>query len=116
DDFKDINDDHGHQAGDDILRCVARGLAAALRLNDPCFRYGGDEFVAILLDADLTTARTVATRVQRTVGLACRTPAGAPVRLTVGVAELVAGETGADLFARADAQLLATKAARRQAR
>ncbi|MEA2124010.1 MAG: hypothetical protein QOI80_792 [Solirubrobacteraceae bacterium] len=115
DDFKGVNDSFGHQVGDDMLRKVAQSLTAALRLSDPCFRWGGDEFVALLPEAGIGEATDIGERVRETVALSCRTPDGWPVRVTVGVAQLGSGESGEDLVARADAQLLEGKA-RRNAR
>ena len=114
DGFRAVNDRHGHQAGDDLLRSAVRGLAAALRLSDPCFRYGGDEFVAILQRAAGREAAEVAARVQSAIALACRTPAGTPLRVSVGTATLRDGETADDLVARADRAMSDHKARRRQ--
>jgi diguanylate cyclase (GGDEF)-like protein/PAS domain S-box-containing protein len=50
DGFKAINDSHGHEAGDDLLIAVSKGLKDALRVGDTLARLGGDEFVAILVD------------------------------------------------------------------
>ncbi len=88
DDFKGINDTFGHQVGDEVLRKVALSLAAALRLSDPCFRWGGDEFVALLPEAGFGVATDISARVRETVALSCRTPDGRPVRVTVGAAQL----------------------------
>ena len=112
DHFKTINDVFGHQAGDDMLRKAAQSITAALRLSDPCYRWGGDEFVAILPEAAFGEALDIADRVRSTVALSCRTPDGKPLRISVGAAQLGPGETGDDLVARADAELLAAKAAR----
>ena len=89
----------------------AVSLTAALRLSDPCFRWGGDEFVALLPEAGFGEAPDIAARVRETVALSCRTPDGKPVRITVGAAQLGPGETGEDLSRRADAALLEGKAA-----
>ncbi|PJB35624.1 MAG: GGDEF domain-containing protein [Deltaproteobacteria bacterium CG_4_9_14_3_um_filter_63_12] len=53
DDFKEVNDTHGHQAGDRVLQTVARLLAEHTREQDVVARIGGDEFAALLIDADL---------------------------------------------------------------
>ena len=64
DDFKQINDVRGHQAGDELLRRVASLLQAELRPYDQVARYGGDEFVLLLPGSDEATARAVAERVR----------------------------------------------------
>jgi diguanylate cyclase (GGDEF)-like protein len=112
DGFKAINDGFGHGAGDDALRAVARGLTTAVRMPDPCFRWAGDEFVALLPGATLDEARMIAKRVSETVALSVRRPDGRPVRISVGAAELTGSDAAQDMFDRADADLLAAKAAR----
>lgn len=67
DDFKQINDRHGHAVGDLVLRRFARILQHSIRSHDIAARYGGDEFVLILLDIDLGSAEQVARRIQRSV-------------------------------------------------
>lgn len=56
DDFKIINDTQGHQRGDEILRIVAESLKAVSRLEDYCFRYGGDEFCVAMANCTLASA------------------------------------------------------------
>jgi two-component system cell cycle response regulator len=60
DHFKNVNDSIGHQAGDDVLREVAGRIKAELRLSDALARFGGEEFVVLLIDADLANASMVA--------------------------------------------------------
>ena len=57
DDFKRVNDEHGHQAGDAVLREVVHALVGEFRAFDRVARYGGDEFVVILPNADLRQRR-----------------------------------------------------------
>lgn len=63
DDLKRINDTHGHLAGDEVLKSLARIIRSRLRRVDIATRFGGDEFVIILPEADLNEARTVADRI-----------------------------------------------------
>jgi len=65
DNFKRINDTHGHEAGDAVLRQVARRLTVAMRPSDVLARYGGEEFVVLLPGADAEVAQEVAERVRR---------------------------------------------------
>ena len=67
DHFKQINDRIGHQAGDDVLREVAARIKAELRLSDALGRFGGEEFVVLLIDAELTDALSVAERIRASV-------------------------------------------------
>jgi diguanylate cyclase (GGDEF)-like protein len=109
DGFKRINDLHGHHTGDQLLRDVSVVLRKVVRRPDACFRWGGDEFVVLLGDADGTEARLVAQRVSRAIGERCATPDGRPVTMTVGAAAHAPGAIGANLLADADAALLAAK-------
>jgi diguanylate cyclase (GGDEF)-like protein len=58
-DFKIINDTEGHRKGDEVLQMVAKELKQGLRTEDLCFRYGGDEFCAVLTNCALEAARIV---------------------------------------------------------
>ena len=111
--FKQINDRHGHHDGDRILRDVATTMRDVVRLPDSCFRWGGDEFVILLPDTGLATARTIAARIATTVAERCATSGGTPVTITLGSAEHAPPQTGARLLAIADATLLAAKSAAR---
>jgi len=64
DHFKKVNDSVGHQAGDDVLREVAARIKMELRLSDALARFGGEEFVVLLIDADLQAAAMVADRIR----------------------------------------------------
>jgi len=67
DHFKQVNDTYGHQAGDDVLREVAARIKAELRMSDALGRFGGEEFVVLLIDADLDSAHMVAQRIRASV-------------------------------------------------
>jgi diguanylate cyclase (GGDEF)-like protein len=109
DNLRSINDDHGHLEGDAILRCVARAMERSLRPGDRPFRWGGDEFVVVMPDTELDTAREVLAQVGQAVAESCHAPDGSAVGLTWGVAKLTSGGTAEDLLAAADLALLERK-------
>jgi diguanylate cyclase (GGDEF)-like protein len=114
--FKLVNDRHGHGAGDDVLREVARRILATVRETDLPARYGGEEFAVLLPETDLETAREAAERIRLAVAeIPVSTRRGAvAVTLSAGVAVL--GDETPDLgalFDAADAALYAAKAAGR---
>ena len=65
DDFKEINDSYGHLNGDELLRTAAAAMLAAVRDNDACYRWGGDEFAVLLPGVEQDVAEKVAERVSR---------------------------------------------------
>jgi diguanylate cyclase len=111
DHFKRLNDTHGHQGGDAVLRGVARVLRGTLRESDLVARYGGEEFTAVLPDATLGDARQVADRARRNIEGERFEFHGQHLQVTtsVGVAELAADEDVAALLRRADEALYAAK-------
>jgi diguanylate cyclase (GGDEF)-like protein len=109
DQFKAINDRHGHLAGDACLRQVAAVVTDTVRRPDACFRWGGDEFALLLADTDLDGARLVGTRVAAAIEATCRSPSGRPLSVGLGVATNDLGDTPDTLLARADAALLLAK-------
>jgi diguanylate cyclase (GGDEF)-like protein len=108
-DFKEINDAHGHLAGDNCLREVAATFREEVRLHDQCFRWGGDEFVAILTESDSVGAAQIAQRVASAVAEHCRQPDGEPLTIGAAHAELTETMTADDLLAAADAALMTLK-------
>jgi diguanylate cyclase (GGDEF)-like protein len=111
--FKELNDRHGHLAGDRCLKEVAAVFRDTIRLQDRCFRWGGDEFAAVVTDTGIVTAELVVGRVEVAVSRQCREPDGEPVSLTCDFALLEDGMTDEDLLAAADRALLAKKESRR---
>jgi diguanylate cyclase (GGDEF)-like protein/PAS domain S-box-containing protein len=97
--FKHYNDSRGHQAGDDALRLVAECIQSAMRRSDLAFRYGGDEFVAILLDADVSKAQDIVRRINRSITARLKElgdPAGEWLGVSAGVACFPEDATTAD--------------------
>ncbi len=90
DDFKRVNDRHGHKAGDTVLREVVRRITGNLRQHDVCGRYGGEEFTVVLPGTDLPSARVVAERLRRAVACQAVETSAGPIKLsiTLGVAQL----------------------------
>ncbi len=67
DHFKQVNDTVGHQGGDEVLREVATRIKNELRMSDALGRFGGEEFVVLLIDADLESAIAVAQRIRHSI-------------------------------------------------
>jgi diguanylate cyclase (GGDEF)-like protein len=115
DHFKQINDRHGHGAGDEVLRTASRALADQLRPFDRLFRIGGEEFAAILPGTNGATAVVAAERLRQAVGdQAISVGDGAlGVTVSVGVAAAWPGAEPDTLLKAADAALYRAKAAGR---
>jgi diguanylate cyclase (GGDEF)-like protein/PAS domain S-box-containing protein len=110
DGFKEVNDQHGHAAGDELLVRVAGVLRATLGRDSLVARLGGDEFAALLSGGGKPEAEQAADRLVEAV----RQTAGAEVTASVGVATFDdTGRTGELVLARADLALYAVKAAGR---
>ena len=85
DEFKQINDRHGHLAGDRYLRALGPALRGSLRLADLACRYGGDEFCILLPETDGAGARTIAERIRVAVSQLVVDAEGTPVRTTASI-------------------------------
>ena len=109
DDFKVINDAYGHLNGDDLLRAAADAMRAAVRDDDACYRWGGDEFAVLLPGVEQDVAEKVAERVSASVVASCTRPDGDAQTLAWGIAELAPHMQPSDLLASADLALMTRK-------
>jgi two-component system cell cycle response regulator len=111
--FKNVNDSHGHPAGDQVLREIARRLRGAIRAGDFAARLGGDEFAVLLPKSDRTAAAECALRVCSSL-TADPVPLGRnsiPVTVSAGVATLPEdGANAGELVIAADKALYGAKA------
>lgn len=109
DHFKLVNDNHGHQLGDEVLKYLAGNMVQLLREGDLCFRYGGEEFGILVKTGDLKIVRNIGERLRQKME---RTPCpiGKPVTISLGIACFPAhGTTSSELIQKADKALYQSK-------
>jgi diguanylate cyclase (GGDEF)-like protein len=95
DEFKHVNDDHGHAVGDYALECIAGALQDSTRKSDLIARYGGDEFAIVAPETDAEEYSALVKRILTAVrGLHCPNWDGAPVSLTVSIGGAVLSPRG----------------------
>jgi diguanylate cyclase (GGDEF)-like protein len=109
DSFKAINDDYGHQAGDEVIRQVGRVLQANSRADDSVSRYGGEEFVMLLRDLRLDRAEAIAERLRTQVAGIRGLPQAIEVTVSIGLAVHGPDDTFASLLKRSDDALYFAK-------
>jgi diguanylate cyclase (GGDEF)-like protein len=116
DDLKELNDAHGHQAGNRAITAVAGAIQRAIRTTDMVARYGGDEFVAFLPDASPEVAAAVAQRIRNNVYRSLFPVGERLQRMTVSVGAASYPRDGAqhdDIVAAADARMQRDRELRR---
>lgn len=111
DDFKKINDRHGHAAGDAVLQTLGQVLPASLRRSDLPARWGGEEFALVLPGASGDDAVRIVERLRQAVASTSIVAAGQSLRCTVsiGMAEQRPGDSFDDLLRRADEAMYRAK-------
>jgi two-component system cell cycle response regulator len=112
--FKAVNDTHGHDIGDEVLREFANRISANVRGIDLACRHGGEEFVVVMPDTDSGFAFTVAERLRQSIECTPITISRAPNALKITVSIGIASSTGGDdvpdqLLRRADQALYRAK-------
>jgi len=112
DNFKQINDQRGHQAGDDVLRAVAEIIRDGIREADHAGRYGGEEFLVIFVDSPLTQARSAAERIRERIdALAAEGPQASAITVSGGLCQATPELQVDDLVRLADIRLYQAKRA-----
>jgi len=111
DHFKAVNDDHGHLAGDRILRQIADTVRSVLRESDIVTRWGGEEFLVLLKDCPLQQAAIIAEKLRHAIAEQNFALPSGTLSLTasLGVAEYECGESSTSFFGRADKALYSAK-------
>jgi len=98
DEFKRINDEHGHDAGDRTIRSVGENLRSVMRTTDALGRWGGDEFLAILPETTVEEAARLAERIRAAMqSAAIPGLTGLHVTVSVGVAAITCDRTDSDV-------------------
>jgi diguanylate cyclase (GGDEF)-like protein len=111
DDFKRLNDTHGHQVGDDVLREVAQLIGGQLRGMDIAYRYGGEEFAVILPSTNAADACLVAERIRKAIEqyVLSSNDMQLSVTASMGVAHAITSDQSVAIIRRADEALYAAK-------
>ncbi|WP_407186448.1 GGDEF domain-containing protein [Bradyrhizobium centrosematis] len=114
DHFKTFNDNYGHGVGDQVLRLMAKVLREKVREQDLPARYGGEELIAVLPDADLATCAEIAERIRRALAECTITRRSTgeilpSISVSIGVAQYRVGEAITDLVERCDRALYLAK-------
>lgn len=119
--FKSVNDRYGHLVGDDVLKQLGKRLLSDMRFYDTPFRYGGEEFVIILSNTDITEAKVIAERLRQSIAqkpfdLPHLSPVDheslqLPITISIGLSELAVDDDiqGRDFLHRTDQNLLKAK-------
>ncbi len=112
DDFKHVNDSHGHLAGDTVLRDIGEILRHSVRIFDVCARFGGEEFVIIMPGSSSDNARRIAERIREHIEAyrpSDRVLGALRVTVSIGLAVSWSGSTASQLLERADRALYTAK-------
>jgi len=112
--FKLVNDTHGHDIGDEVLREFSRRISANIRGIDLACRFGGEEFVVVMPDTDVAYAYSVAERLRKSIETTpieiSRAPGKLSITISIGIAAAISeSDSAEDLLHRADQALYRAK-------
>jgi diguanylate cyclase (GGDEF)-like protein/PAS domain S-box-containing protein len=109
--FKEFNDNHGHLTGDKVLKFVANVIKSHLRVSDSCGRWGGDEFLVIVLDIRSESLRIVADKLRQVIEQTSIKIDGRTLNVTISIGACIsqAGDTLESLIQRADNLMYSSK-------
>ena len=108
DDFKSLNDNHGHGVGDNVLKHLVKNVNKILRKTDMVYRIGGEEFAILITDATLDDAQLIAEKIRKKIDN--ETSQAIPAfTVSLGVSSLLPGESGYDWLRRADMAMYTAK-------
>jgi two-component system cell cycle response regulator len=112
--FKQVNDTHGHDIGDEVLKEFANRINANVRGLDLACRYGGEEFVVVMPDTDMSFAYSISERLRQSIETTpvkiSRAPHALNITISIGIASLENGDASAEaLLRRADQALYRAK-------
>ncbi len=111
DHFKSVNDTFGHQAGDEVIKCLASLMKSSCRPGDLVARYGGEEFVMLCADCDNASAVRRAEQIRKSLAQISQPKLdGRNATVSFGVTEIQPGDTPETMLRRADRALLMAKA------
>jgi len=107
--FKEVNDTYGHLIGDEVLKKLANTLSAGIRKSDVIARWGGEEFVILLPDSELSSALKLAETLRAKVAETDFEPVVKQITCSIGVARWNEGESSDQLLKRVDEKLYTAK-------
>ena len=108
DDFKQVNDQFGHNVGDDVLNIVAKSIVQRIRESDAAARWGGDEFLVLLPKVTLMDANKIANDLIQSLSTA-HPVAHSAISISIGIAQSSKEDSWKDTFSKADSALFKAK-------
>lgn len=106
--FKSINDSYGHQTGDKVLQQFSTVLKSNIRNTDSAGRWGGEEFIVLIIETDMNQAKTIAENIVSVLNKTNFEPVG-KVTASIGLTQVLQGDTAEEVIKRSDQALYKAK-------